>query len=50
MEKALFLPGIEPGIWSVLDSCDNHYTTRTPQKSGKHLRIKDQFELDLNEV
>ena len=22
MEKALFLPGIEPGIWIVLDSCD----------------------------
>ena len=31
MEKKLFLPGIEPGTLSVLDSRDNHYTTRTPQ-------------------
>ena len=29
--KKLFLPGIEPGTLSVLDSHDNHYTTRTPQ-------------------
>ena len=31
MQK-LSLPGIEPGTLSVLDSCDNHYTTETPDK------------------
>ena len=25
----LILPGIEPGTLSVLDSCDNHYTTES---------------------
>ena len=25
----LFLPGIEPGTFCVLDRCDNHYTTKT---------------------
>ena len=30
-KKKLFLPGIEPGTLRVLDSRDNHYTTRTAQ-------------------
>ena len=39
-KKKLFLPGIEPGTLSVLDSRDNHYTTRTAQHNVKHLRNK----------
>ena len=27
--QKVFLPGIEPGTLSVLDSRDNHYTTET---------------------
>ena len=31
VKRKLSLPGIEPGTLSVLDSCDNHYTTETPE-------------------
>ena len=28
-EENMFSPGIEPGTFCVLDSCDNRYTTKT---------------------
>ena len=31
----LILPGIEPGTLSVLDSCDNRYTTESTDNHGK---------------
>ena len=33
-KKAVLLSGIVPGTFSVLDRCDNHYTTKTYSEKG----------------
>ena len=41
MKKEVFSPGIEPGTFCVLDRCDNHYTTKTPQERKVKLKQKN---------
>ena len=40
VKTILFLPGIEPGTFCVLDRCDNRYTTKTAEKKTQKLRDK----------